>query len=74
MEIMSYMVERYGDFVLYRPKVNIRRPMPYGLARSLLLLVGVGVIVFILRRKPQVKEKQTLSAEQQDKLKQILKD
>ncbi|WDE08110.1 cytochrome c-type biogenesis protein CcmH [Thalassomonas viridans] len=73
MEIMSYMVDRYGDFVLYRPKVkNMTYILWFGPA--VLLLLGVGVIIFILRRKPQAKEKTTLSAEQQDKLKQILKD
>ena len=73
MEIMNYMVERYGDFVLYRPKMNTTT---YALwfGPVILLLVGVDVIVFLLRRKPQKQEKQTLSAEQQDKLKQILKD
>lgn len=73
MEIMNYMVERYGDFVLYRPKVNNTTYILW-FGPAILLLLGVGVIIFILRRKPQAKEKQALSAEQQDKLKQILKD
>ncbi|WP_281561039.1 cytochrome c-type biogenesis protein [Thalassomonas sp. RHCl1] len=73
MEIMNYMVDRYGEFVLYRPKVNNTTYILW-FGPAILLLLGVGVIIYILRRKPQVKEKQALSAEQQDKLKQILKD
>ena len=72
-EIVNFMVDRYGEFVLYRPKVN---SMTYVLwfGPAILILIGVLVVVFILRRKPQVKETQTLSSEQQSKLDQILKD
>ncbi|WDE02036.1 cytochrome c-type biogenesis protein CcmH [Thalassomonas actiniarum] len=73
MEIMNYMVDRYGEFVLYRPKVNNTTYILW-FGPAILLLLGFSVIIYILRRKPQVKEKQALSAEQQDKLKQILKD
>ena len=73
MEIMNYMVERYGEFVLYRPKVN---SMTYILwfGPAILLLIGVMVLITIVRRKPIAAQKKDLSVEQQDKLKQILKD
>jgi len=73
MEIMNYMVDRYGEFVLYRPRVNsLTYILWFGPAA--LILAGVFVVVFIIRRKPIVKEKVILSAEQQDQLKKILKD
>lgn len=73
MEIMNFMVDRYGEFVLYRPRVN---SLTYVLwfGPAILILAGVFVVVFILRRKPVAKEKAALSAEQQEKLKNILKD
>ena len=71
-EIVDFMVARYGEFVLYRPKVsNLTYMLWFGPA--ILLLLGAMVVVFILRknRQPQAK---TLSEEQQEKLKNILKD
>ncbi len=71
--IMDYMVKRYGDFVLYRPRVN---SLTYILwfGPALLILCGIFVVIFIVRRKPIAREQVELSADQQTKLKQILKD
>ncbi len=73
MEIMNYMVERYGDFVLYRPRVN---SLTYILwfGPAILILFGVLVVVLIIRRKPIEREEVELSTDQQDKLKALLKD
>lgn len=73
MEIMNYMVERYGDFVLYRPRVSsITYILWFGPA--VLILIGIIVVVVILRRKPQVKESLALSEDQQSKLNKILEE
>ena len=47
-EIIDYMVERYGDFVLYEPRV---KPQTYLLwyGPVLLILLGLVVIFFIIR-------------------------
>lgn len=73
IEIVDFMVKRYGDFVLYRPKVS---SLTYVLwfGPAILLLIGVIIVVFILRKKPAKKIQKSLSSEQQDKLAQILKD
>lgn len=71
-EIVDFMVDRYGEFVLYRPKVN---SMTYVLwfGPAILILFGVVVVIFVVRKKQQqVNETQTLSAEQKDQLKDIL--
>ena len=71
-EIVDFMVARYGDFVLYRPKVsNVTYVLWFGPA--ILLLIGVIVVVLILRRNRQPQAK-SLSEEQQEKLKNLLKD
>ena len=73
MEIMNYMVERYGDFVLYRPRVNsITYILWFG--PVVLILIGVLVVVLIIRRKPIEREEVELSSDQQDKLKALLQD
>ena len=67
------MVARYGEFVLYRPRVS---SLTYVLwfGPAIILLLGALVVVFILRSKakdPQDNE-QALSTEQQKKLDKIL--
>lgn len=49
-EIVDFLVQRYGDFVLYRPPV---RPTTYLLwfGPALLLLLGFGVFVVAMRRR-----------------------
>lgn len=73
IEIVNFMVARYGDFVLYRPRVN---SLTYILwfGPGALLFIGVVVVVMVLRRKPVKQTEETLSAEQQSKLDNILKD
>ncbi len=73
IEIVDFMVARYGEFVLYRPRVSsLTYILWYGPAG--LLFVGVIVVVIILRRKPVKKVQKTLNTEQKSKLDQILKN
>lgn len=70
-EIINFMVSRYGEFVLYRPRVS---SLTYILwfGPALLILIGVIVVIVILRKKPTVKADLALNTQQQDKLKQLL--
>lgn len=71
IEIVNFMVSRYGEFVLYRPRVSsITYILWFGPA--LLILIGVIVVIVILRKKPAAKEDLALSTQQQDKLQQLL--
>jgi cytochrome c-type biogenesis protein CcmH len=49
-EIRDFMIERYGDFVLYRPRMT---PANFLLWASpvLLLAIGFGVAVVFIRRR-----------------------
>ncbi|HET7845390.1 MAG TPA: cytochrome c-type biogenesis protein [Xanthomonadales bacterium] len=49
-EIKQFMVDRYGDFVLYNPPV---KPITWALwfGPPLLLLVGAGAVVAIVRKR-----------------------
>ena len=73
MEIIDFMVNRYGEFVLYRPRVSSLTYMLW-FGPAILLLIGVIVVVLVIRRKQPKPEKLALTASQEDKLKQILKD
>lgn len=71
-EILDYMVERYGDFVLYRPPLK---------ASTVLLWAGpfvlLGVVVLLLgrrlrRRTAQAAAANTLSAEERQRARALL--
>jgi cytochrome c-type biogenesis protein CcmH len=71
-EIINFMVSRYGEFVLYRPRVSsITYILWFGPA--LLILIGVIVVIIILRKKPAAKADLALNTDQKDKLQQLLK-
>lgn len=73
-QIIAYMVDRYGDFVMYNPPV---KPVTWLLWFSpfVLLIFILGVVFFTKgrRKKPVVAvEKAVLSAEDQARLNEIL--
>jgi len=52
-QIISYVVSRYGRFVLLRPPVE---PATYALwfgPAAILLVAAFGVVVFLRRRRPE---------------------
>lgn len=49
-KIIQYLTDRYGDFVNYRPPFKLRTALLW-LAPPLLLLAGLGVLIFRLRRR-----------------------
>jgi len=73
IEIVDFMVKRYGDFVLYRPRVS---SLTYVLwfGPALLLLFGVAIVVLILRRRAIPEAEKVLTVEQKNQLDNILKD
>jgi cytochrome c-type biogenesis protein CcmH len=49
-DVLAYMTERYGDFVLYRPPLRAATFVLW-FGPALLLVIGAGVLVTILRRR-----------------------
>jgi cytochrome c-type biogenesis protein CcmH len=52
-EVLAYMTERYGDFVLYRPPVKASTALLWT-GPALMLVLGVGVLVIVLRRRQRL--------------------
>lgn len=52
-EIYSYMTDRYGDFVLYRPPLKGSTALLW-FGPALLMVAGVGTLVLILRRRQRL--------------------
>lgn len=70
-EIIAFMVERYGDFVLYRPPFK-PSTYPLWIGPVLLLIVAVFFLSRALRRKKKEPEA-ALSEQEQARLDELLK-
>ena len=70
-EIIQYMVNRYGDFVLYKPPFKATTLLLW-LGPALLLIVGVLVLVRVLRARNAAAEPAALSAEERERAARLL--
>jgi cytochrome c-type biogenesis protein CcmH len=71
-QIMQFLVERYGDFVLYRPPLQENTWLLW-FGPFLLLLICVVIAIIIIRK--QSSESTThISDKEQERLAEILKD
>jgi len=72
-QIRNFMVERYGDFVLYRPPV---KPITWLLwiGPFVILLAGIIGLMIYLRRRNQSVPSTTLSAEDNRRIDALLQD
>ncbi len=50
--VLDYMSQRYGDFVLYRPRLQTNTLLLW-VGPFIIMLVGVFVLLRIIRRKPE---------------------
>lgn len=51
-EIVTYMVDRYGDFVMYRPPINSSTIVLWA-GPFMILLIGLFVIIKVIRGRRQ---------------------
>ena len=73
-QILDYMVERYGDFVLYRPPVKATTVLLWA-GPFVLFALGVGAaVVIVRRRRDQVAAAPHLTEEQRRKAAQLLQE
>ncbi len=71
-EVIDFMVERYGDFVLYRPPMA-GHTMILWLAPVVLVLVGITVVLVLGRlRQKAGQQDDELTQEEQQRLQQLL--
>ena len=71
-QVLNYIVSRYGEFVLLKPRVSVRTLLLWGAPVLLILAGGVSLVVFARKRagKPTGSK---LTAEEQAKLAELLK-
>ncbi|WP_455872618.1 cytochrome c-type biogenesis protein [Rhizobium yanglingense] len=70
-EVLNYIVSRYGEFVLLKPRLSTRTMLLWGAPVFLIIVGGISLLVFARRRagKPTGSP---LTAEEQAKLDELL--
>jgi len=72
VEVKTYLVDRYGEFVLLKPVFSMANAVLW-LAGPVLFIFGlIGMILFLRGRRPRTTE--ALTAEEQTALDRILED
>lgn len=70
-QVMDYVVSRYGEFVLLKPRFELRNALLWG-TPVILLLVG-GIFIAMTARSRRTLATKSLSAEEQASLDAILR-
>lgn len=70
-EIVDFMVQRYGDFVLYRPPFNAATLLLW-FGPVLLFATGLAVLIFNVRRRRVQRDEQPLTTAQQEQAELLL--
>ncbi len=69
-QIVDFMTDRYGDFVLYKPAFKLKTGLLW-LGPGLFLLIGLVTVVVVVRRKKPTSQP-SLSKAEQTRLSSIL--
>ncbi|GAB4295773.1 MAG: cytochrome c-type biogenesis protein CcmH [Thiohalomonadaceae bacterium] len=72
-EIIAFMTQRYGDFVLYRPPVRAGTLLLW-VGPFVLLLVGGVALVWFVRRRVATTSETPLSEEEQRRLDALVRE
>jgi cytochrome c-type biogenesis protein CcmH len=72
--IKAYLVERYGDFVLYRPEVKPLTWLLWFGPFALLLCGVVGMVLYVRQRQAVQKLVQPMSEKERDQVRVLLKN
>jgi cytochrome c-type biogenesis protein CcmH len=72
-QIVQYMVDRYGDFVLYRPPLKATTVLLWA-GPALLLVGGVLVLARIVRSRRALPEARDLTPEERERAARLLAD
>jgi cytochrome c-type biogenesis protein CcmH len=71
-QVMDYIVSRYGEFVLLKPRFSLRNALLWGTPVLLLLAGGIFIVLSARSRRPA--PDRTLSAEEKAALDKMLSD
>jgi len=73
-QVKTFLVKRYGEFVLYKPPFEIKTYLLWG-GPAIFLLIAFFVMLYFVRNqaKPESTEENTLTEEEKVKLEKLMK-
>jgi cytochrome c-type biogenesis protein CcmH len=77
-QVIDFLTDRYGDFVLLKPRLNARTVLLWSLPALVLLGGAAGLVVFLRRQRrgagqpDQLDSAQTLTADEQKRLAELV--
>jgi cytochrome c-type biogenesis protein CcmH len=73
-EIIQFMLDRYGDFILYRPRLTSETAILWA-APAIFLLIGAVIVVLLAkRRRVETAGENSLTEQEQARLKALLEE
>lgn len=71
-QVFDYLVSRYGEFVLLKPRLSLRTYFLWGM--PVVLGLGGGIcLILMARRRKTTREKPALTPEEQARVEQLMK-
>lgn len=71
-EVLEFVVSRYGEFVLFNPKVEGANLILWLAGPAVLLIGGLGAVVYVRRRGIATGAEPALSESEQSRLRELL--
>ena len=71
-QVIDFLVARYGEFVLLRPRLNAHTVLLWVAPFAAILAGAIGLIMFLRRRRVEEAPGPTLSAQEQQRVAELL--
>ncbi|MDH7800279.1 MULTISPECIES: cytochrome c-type biogenesis protein CcmH [unclassified Rhizobium] len=69
--VIDYVVSRYGEFVLLKPRLSLRTALLWG-APIVLTLAGIFAVLVFSRRRANQERPERLSAEEEERIRNLI--
>ncbi|ASV86101.1 cytochrome C biogenesis family protein [Ochrobactrum quorumnocens] len=73
-QVMDFVVDRYGEFVLLKPRLNAQTALLWGFPVLILLIGGIALTIAFRRRNTTTEVQKPLSAREKAELSRLLDD